>query len=141
MSSPRPDGRRPVSSSYAMAASENTSAGVPHGSPAMRSGGLYGRRTGARRPQALQRVDDAETARPRLVRRDEDVAWMQRTVPDAGGPGKVERRGQLRDEWQRLVDRGRRVVPHGHVQRLGGHVLFRAVRDRPFDAGGDRLDD
>ena len=47
------------------------------------------------------------------------------------------RRGQLRDERQHLVDRRRRVVPHRHVERLGGDVLFRAIRDRAFDASGD----
>ena len=62
-------------------------------------------------------------------------------MPDARRAGKIERRGQLRDERQHLVDRRRRVVPHRHVERLGGHVLFRAIRDRAFDAGGDRFDD
>ena len=50
ISVPSPAGRRPVNSSKVMAARENTSAEVSHGFPAMRSGGLYGRRTGARRP-------------------------------------------------------------------------------------------
>ena len=57
-----------------MTPSEKTSAGVLHASPAIRSGGLYGRRTGARRPEAVERIDDAEAGRARLVWRDENVA-------------------------------------------------------------------
>ena len=40
ISLPSPAGRRPVSSSKVIAASENTSAVAFHGVPAMRSGGL-----------------------------------------------------------------------------------------------------
>ena len=102
-----------------------------------------GIRTADRRaqPDAFERVDDAEAARARLVRSHEDVAQVQRAVPDARGAREVDRASQLREEWQRLVERGRRVVADRDVERLAGDVLLRAVRDRAFDAGGDRLDD
>ena len=48
--SPAPAGRRPVKSSWAMAASEYTSARAFQGSPLVRSGAVYGRRTGTRAP-------------------------------------------------------------------------------------------
>src|SRR6185312_10062273 len=61
--------------------------------------------------------------------------------PDPGGAREVDRAGNLRDERQRLVQRRRRVVAHGHVERLGGDILLGTIRQRPFDAGGERLDD
>ena len=90
---------------------------------------------------ALERFDDAEAAGARFVGRDEHVAQVQRAVADAGGAREVDRAGELGQERQRLVERGRRVVPDRDVERLGGDVLFRAIRDRALDARRDRLDD
>ena len=42
---------------------------------------------------------------------------------------------------QHFVERGGRVVPHRHVQRLRRDVFFSAIGDRAFDARRDRLDD
>ena len=89
----------------------------------------------------FERLDDAEAGGARLVGRHEDVARVQAAVADAGGAREVDRAGELGDERQRLLDGRRRVVAHRDVQRLGRDVLFRPVRDRPLDAGGDGLDD
>ena len=141
MPAPVPAGRRPVSSSKVIAASENTSAAVPHGAPSIRSGARVrppNRRADARR---LERLDDAESGGARLVGRDEDVTRMQPAVTDAGRAREVDRAGHLGDERQAFLDRRRRIVSHRHVERLGGDVFLGAVRHRPFDAGSDRLDD
>ena len=62
-------------------------------------------------------------------------------MPDARGTGEVDRAGELGDERQDRCDRRWRVVPHRDVERLGGHVFFRAVGERALDACRDRLDD
>ena len=66
---------------------------------------------------------------------------MQTAVSHAGRAREVDRPRELRDERQRGVDRRGCVVPHRDVERLGRDVLLRAIRDRPFDPGRDRLDD
>jgi bacillithiol biosynthesis cysteine-adding enzyme BshC len=92
-------------------------------------------------PDALQRLHHPEPGGSRLVRRHEDVAGMQPAVPDPGGPGEIDGAGQLGDERQHRLDRRRRVVPQGHVERLGRDVLLRAVSDAAFDPGRYRFDD
>ncbi len=62
-------------------------------------------------------------------------------MPDAGAAREIDRPGELRDERQHLLDRRGRVVPHGHVERLGRDVLVGAIRGGPFHAGAHRLDD
>ena len=87
----------------------------------------------------------ASTTPKPVARASSGVTKMSRGCrppwPTPGGAREVDRAGELGDERQRLVDGGRRVVPHRDVQRLGRDVLLRPVRDRPLDAGGDRLDD
>ena len=90
---------------------------------------------------ALERFDDAESGRARFVGRYKDVTRMQAAVTNASRAGEIDRAGQLGDERQRLLDRGRRIVAHRDVQRLGRHVLLGAVRQRALDAGSNRLDD
>ena len=109
------------------------------------AGDSFGRAVRApdRRSQAdtLQRVDDTEPGRARFFRRHEDVARMQRAVADPCRAREVDRAGELRHERQRRLERRRRVMAHRDVKRFGRDVLFRAVGDGPFDAGGERLDD
>ena len=90
---------------------------------------------------ALECFDHAEAARPRIVGGHEYVAQVERAMPDSGGARKVNCAGELRQKWQRLVERSRRVVTNGDIERLRGDVLFRSVRERPLDSCGDRLDD
>ena len=87
ISAPVPDGRRPVSSSKAIAPSENTSAGVDQAAPAIAFRRAV--RPAHRRADAdpLQRLDDAEPGGAGLVGRDEDVARVQGAVTDARRPG------------------------------------------------------
>ena len=124
-----------------MAASENTSADGAPGLP----GDALGRavRTPHRRPlpDTLEGIDDAKTGGSGFVGCHEDVTWMQGAVPDARFAREVDGRSELRDEWQRFVDRRRRVMAHGHVERLGGDVLLGAVCHGAFDTRGDGLDD
>ena len=89
----------------------------------------------------LEGFDDAEPGRAGLFGCDEDVARVQRAVADARRTREIDRAGELGDERQHGGNRRRRVVPHGDVERLGGDVLLGAIRHRPLDAGGDRLDD
>ena len=62
-------------------------------------------------------------------------------MTDPGAPGEIHRASQLRDEWQRLVERRGCVVPDCHIERIGGDVFFGAVCQRALHAGRDRLDD
>ena len=138
---PVPAGRRAVSSSKVIAASENTSAGVPQRAPVDPLGRRIGTANRRADTDVLERFDHPEPGRARLVGRYKDVARMQSAVPDARGAREIDRAGQLGDERERFLDRRGRVVPHRDVQRLGGDVFFRPVGHRPFQPGGDRFDD
>ena len=62
-------------------------------------------------------------------------------MADPGATRHVHRLGELADDPQHQIGVGRGVVPHRDVERLGRDILLRPIRDGPFDARGDRLDD
>jgi hypothetical protein len=96
---------------------------------------------GRSHPDAFQCFDDAEAARAGLVRGDEDVTEMEGTVPNASGSGEVNGTSQLRQEWQRTIERRRRVVPHRDVERLGRYIFLGPIGACAFNPGRNRLDD
>ena len=64
----------------------------------------------------FERLDDSEAGRARLVRCDEDVPRVERTMADAGGAGEIEGPGQLSHERQHLAHRSRSVVAKRDIQ-------------------------
>ncbi len=104
MSCPVPDGRRPVSSSNAIAPSEKTSAGVDQSPPGNPFRGAVRPADGCADPDPLERVDDAEAGGASLVWCNEDVTRMERAVTDTGPARDIDRFGQLPDDPQHRVD-------------------------------------
>ena len=109
--------------------------------PLTRSGAEYGPANGGPQSDPLQRLDHAEAGGANFFRRHEHVSRVERAMADARRPGEVDRAGQLRDQWQDLVDGCGRVMTQRHVECFGRHVLFGAIRHCAFDTGGDGFDD
>ncbi len=68
----------------------------------------------------LQNRRDAEADHVRVVPGDQDVARLQRAVPDTRGRRAVERIGEMAQTRQRVGDRCRSVLAQRDVQRLAG---------------------
>ncbi len=88
----------------------------------------------------LERVSDADAGQSCFLRRQQDVARVQRAVRDAHGGGKVERARQLGRDAHRVGGRRRTVLANREVERLGGDIILRQVRRDVDDAGADRRD-
>ncbi len=93
---------------------------------------------GAVKAGALQRLGHAKAGHMRLARGDQHVARMQRAVEHAGVGGRVERVGHVRDQPDRIAGRGGPVLADSGVERFASHVRHGKIRNRFFDAGGDR---
>ncbi len=114
---------------------EDIGAAVPIG-----AGDALGRRVrpphGRRHADALERARHAETGQPNLVLRDEHVAGVKRAMSDVDGGGKIERVRKLARHAQHVGGRTR-TIADDDVERVGGDVLLRKIRDNPVDAGGE----
>ncbi len=85
----------------------------------------------------LKGGDDAKAAHASPLRRHEHIAQVKPPVTHAGTMRHIDRFGQLLDQRQRRGHRGRRVVPHGDVKRLGRDILLGQVRYALLEPGRD----
>jgi hypothetical protein len=113
---PAPLTRRAHNSSCISAARLKTSARRSQSPPPIRSGAVYGRRTGGRR-RSVERAGDAEPVR--RVSSDDSRTSRGCSAPcgflDRGG--EVERAGQLGGDAQAVARRRRAVLADSEVER------------------------
>ncbi len=80
-----------------------------------------------------------EAGEPGLVRRQQDVAWVQHAVFNVDRRSGVERARHARGDAQRIGGR-RRSASERDIERLGGDVVLGEIRAHALDAGGHRRD-